>query len=430
MSISWGTQYSKLKTNLRLAINRLKLLEKKKTEMALKSRTEIADFIANRKEDRARIRVEHIIREDFLVEAYELLEMYCDLILARFGLIQQIKHLDDGIAEAVINIIWAAPRVATDVSEFKVINDQLTMKYGKTFAEAARNNQLEFPAKVSPKLIAKLSVQAPPKLLVERCGNEEKRLQFDLKSSRRGKLSFHEELELNYSRYMIEIAKCAGIPFTPDPNIMREDEVAAAEQMLIDFKNHGGWMPLLVSGGVHFFICRNLVGSICLIRQGYGWMYPDDIVSNSKKPPSSPTNRGSGYYPGPPPPPAGFKDAFSEGGIPASAPVPLVNNYKACNYPCLNQVDDSSGNIKIKPNASPGLPSAPPTDAHPLPSKMNHNTTPEFPEPPNDLPGMLDSASFPSAKTSDEQQSGGDNDELDFDDLARRFDMLKKKNAK
>lgn len=47
MSISWGTQYAKLKTNLRLAINRLKLLEKKKTEMALKSRTEIADFISS-----------------------------------------------------------------------------------------------------------------------------------------------------------------------------------------------------------------------------------------------------------------------------------------------------------------------------------------------------------------------------------------------
>lgn len=46
MSISWGTQYAKLKTNLRLAINRLKLVEKKKTEMALKSRGEIADFIA------------------------------------------------------------------------------------------------------------------------------------------------------------------------------------------------------------------------------------------------------------------------------------------------------------------------------------------------------------------------------------------------
>ena len=74
-----------------MTINRLKLLEKKKTEIALKSRKEIADYISAGKEDRARIRVEHIIREDYLVEAMELLEMYCDLLLARFGLIQTQK---------------------------------------------------------------------------------------------------------------------------------------------------------------------------------------------------------------------------------------------------------------------------------------------------------------------------------------------------
>lgn len=83
--------YSKLKTNLRLTINRLKLLEKKKTEIALKSRKEIADYIRDGKEDRGRIRVEHIIREDYLVEAMELLESYCDLILARYGLIETQK---------------------------------------------------------------------------------------------------------------------------------------------------------------------------------------------------------------------------------------------------------------------------------------------------------------------------------------------------
>ncbi|RCN30825.1 hypothetical protein ANCCAN_23398 [Ancylostoma caninum] len=168
MSISWGAQYPKLKTNLRLAINRLKLMGKKKTEMAMKARTEIADYISANKADRARIRVEHIIREDYLVEAFEILEMYCDLLLARFGLIEQMKTLDDGIAEAVISIMWAAPRLATDIAEFKTISDQLTIKYGKPFAEAARANQLEFPAKVSPKLISKLSVSAPPKVLVER----------------------------------------------------------------------------------------------------------------------------------------------------------------------------------------------------------------------------------------------------------------------
>lgn len=47
MSVSWGagTQYSKLKTHLRLAANRLKLLQKKKTEQAMKARTEIAEFL-------------------------------------------------------------------------------------------------------------------------------------------------------------------------------------------------------------------------------------------------------------------------------------------------------------------------------------------------------------------------------------------------
>ena len=32
--------------------------------------------------------VEHIIREDYMVEALEILELFCDLLLARFGLIE------------------------------------------------------------------------------------------------------------------------------------------------------------------------------------------------------------------------------------------------------------------------------------------------------------------------------------------------------
>ena len=89
---SSGPKYQKLTTNLRLSINRLKLLEKKKTEMAVKARREIADYLIAGKEDRARIRVEHIIREDYIVEAMELIEMYCDLLLARMGLIQSTKY--------------------------------------------------------------------------------------------------------------------------------------------------------------------------------------------------------------------------------------------------------------------------------------------------------------------------------------------------
>ena len=98
------------------------MLEKKKTEMALKSRKEIADYLQIGKPERAKIRVEHIIREDYLVEAMEIVEMYCDLLLARFGLIQQMKNLDDGLAEAISSLIWVAPRLQADIAELKMVS--------------------------------------------------------------------------------------------------------------------------------------------------------------------------------------------------------------------------------------------------------------------------------------------------------------------
>ena len=172
--------YTKLKTNLRLCINRLKLLEKKKSEMAMKSRKvdwslagcllsnsiqEIADYMQGGKLERAKIRVEHIIREDYMVEAMEVLEMYCDLLLARFGLIQQMKTLDEGLAEAISSLIWVSPRMQSDVQELKIVEDLLSAKYGKPYAQACKENSV---GTVSVKLMHKLSVQAPPKITVEK----------------------------------------------------------------------------------------------------------------------------------------------------------------------------------------------------------------------------------------------------------------------
>ena len=160
------------------------MLEKKKTEMALKSRKEIADYIQGGKPERAKIRVEHIIREDYLVEAMEIVEMFCDLLLARFGLIQQMKNLDDGLAEAISSLIWVAPRLQADIQELKIVSDQLVAKYGKPYALACRENAV---GTVSEKLMHKMSVQAPPKLTVE--------------------------------KYLIEIAKYYNVDYQPDPQV-------------------------------------------------------------------------------------------------------------------------------------------------------------------------------------------------------------------
>lgn len=49
----------------------------------------------------------------------EIVEVYCDLLLARFGLLTQMKELDDGVAEPVSSLIWVAPRLQSDVQELK-----------------------------------------------------------------------------------------------------------------------------------------------------------------------------------------------------------------------------------------------------------------------------------------------------------------------
>jgi vacuolar protein sorting-associated protein IST1 len=54
---SGGFRPQKLRVSLKLAINRFKHLEKKKTENAIKARKEIADYLSQGKDERARIRV-------------------------------------------------------------------------------------------------------------------------------------------------------------------------------------------------------------------------------------------------------------------------------------------------------------------------------------------------------------------------------------
>ena len=69
--------------------------------------------------DRARIRVEHIIREDYLVEGLEITEMFLDLILARVGLINLSNEIDPGMAESISSVIWVQPRIVTECPELK-----------------------------------------------------------------------------------------------------------------------------------------------------------------------------------------------------------------------------------------------------------------------------------------------------------------------
>jgi len=111
----------------------------------------------------ARIKVESLIHEDVHVELLELLELYCEMLLARFGLLDQsTQEPDVGVKESVCSIIYAAPR--TELKELHILRDILMHKYGREFSVAVMENRDNC---VSERVMRKLDVSTPSADLVD-----------------------------------------------------------------------------------------------------------------------------------------------------------------------------------------------------------------------------------------------------------------------
>lgn len=147
---------AKVKVQLKLAIARLRMVQRRDEALAKNQRRGMAQLLEVGKEDSARIRVENIIRSDISSELHEILELYCELLLARAGLLEG-PTCDPGLEEAVKSIIYAAPK--TEIKELHQVRLLLAEKFGKEFVISAVENS---DGKVSEKVVKKLAV-APPK---------------------------------------------------------------------------------------------------------------------------------------------------------------------------------------------------------------------------------------------------------------------------
>lgn len=121
-------------------------------------RKEIAQFLQAGQEAIARIRVEHIIREQNMGAAYNILELFCEFVLARVPIIENQKECPQELREAIASIIFAAPR-CSDVPDLLHIKNLFTTKYGKEFVSAA--SELRPDSGVNRMIIEKLSVHGP-----------------------------------------------------------------------------------------------------------------------------------------------------------------------------------------------------------------------------------------------------------------------------
>ncbi|XP_039294464.1 IST1 homolog [Nilaparvata lugens] len=315
-----------------------------------------------------------------------------------------VRTLDPSIAEAVSSLLWVAPHLFADVSEMKVISDQLTVKYGKKYAEACRLSAVDT---VSEKLKNKLSIHAPPKLLVE--------------------------------KYLVEIANSYNIKYEPDPQIMREDgQTKGLDALLFDGVPNDlsdKMMPPQPPGFVGYPQHPPLPPS-----DFHPFNYPS-VPGATSKPPSAPFNQGGGGGGGMSQPPWAQTPPYHAGGHPNLAPEALIPPKEfSYNIPPLESfpsIDDNTA----KPS---NLPNPPPANYYPggasnfadnnkqsnvqpkpLPrSKLNPADTilPELPSVPSDDIIIDNNLNQPR-----QPHPPPDDNEIDFDDIARRFEELKRR---
>ncbi|KAK4498036.1 hypothetical protein PRZ48_010692 [Zasmidium cellare] len=184
---------NKIKVQLKLSISRLRMVQQKDTALAKQQRREMAQLLEAGKIESAKIRVENIIRSDLNTELLEILELYCELLTARAGLLEA-KECDPGLEEAVKSIIYSAPKI-DGVKELSLVRSLLAEKYGKEFTmEAVENSD----GKIPERIVRKLRVEPPKPELVE--------------------------------AYLETIADAYGVDYPPGIKAKRQAEQAAAEE--------------------------------------------------------------------------------------------------------------------------------------------------------------------------------------------------------
>ncbi|CAJ1976852.1 unnamed protein product [Sphenostylis stenocarpa] len=149
---------SKCATLLKLTIPRIKLLRNRREVQLKQMRNDIAMLLEAGQEAKAGVKVVHVMREGNMVAAQDIIQLFCELIVARLPMIQSQRECPLDLKEAISSVCFAAPR-CSDLPELLQVQSLFGSKYGKDFVSAA--TELTPDCSVNRQLIELLSVQAP-----------------------------------------------------------------------------------------------------------------------------------------------------------------------------------------------------------------------------------------------------------------------------
>nr|GMD77146.1 Spindle pole body protein [Ipomoea batatas]GME13395.1 Spindle pole body protein [Ipomoea batatas]GME19933.1 Spindle pole body protein [Ipomoea batatas] len=149
---------AKLKATSNLAISRLAVLKNQRQAKCSIARSDVLQLLNLGQHDRALLRVEHVIKEQNMLDVFVIVEGYCNLLTERINQLEHEKVCPDELREAISSLIFAATRCG-EFPELQELRAIFTAKFGKEFT--ARAVELRNNCGVNPKMIQKLSTRMP-----------------------------------------------------------------------------------------------------------------------------------------------------------------------------------------------------------------------------------------------------------------------------
>lgn len=128
-----GFKKSRLLPNVDASIYRLKIKITSEKANASKERRIIAELLASKKEELAKIRAEALFMSDNRTEALSILELLLEMIKNRIDIIVAENECPFDLERTISSIIYATDRI--QIPELAEVRNQFKIKYGRQFID-------------------------------------------------------------------------------------------------------------------------------------------------------------------------------------------------------------------------------------------------------------------------------------------------------
>ncbi|XP_062106299.1 uncharacterized protein LOC133817728 [Humulus lupulus] len=149
---------SKFKNLVELVSSRIAVLEKQHRFKCMQAQSDVVSLLRLGHQESAFLRVELVITEQDMMDAYSMIENFCHLLVERVVLIENNREVPHDLKEAISSLIFAASKCG-EAQELEKISRMFIKRFGKEFAQNAVN--LCNYCGVCPKIVSKLSTERP-----------------------------------------------------------------------------------------------------------------------------------------------------------------------------------------------------------------------------------------------------------------------------